>query len=165
MGHERPLSLLRAWILLVRVRLILWLLPWPSAERALARLNAPPARTPFSSILQFFNSSIPSAPEPLSSQLRWAVLAASRFIPASTCLVQALALQILLTRAGHVSDLRLGVASSSTDGVTAHAWLEYEGRVLIGERQETYAPLPLEGPLLGRSKASAISSYDRQRAS
>lgn len=164
MSRHRGVSLLRAWILLVRVRLILWLRPWPSAERALARLNAPRARTSFSSILQFLISSTrprESAPD----ELGWAVLAASRLVPASTCLVQAIALQTLLARGGLASELRLGVSSSSTDGMAAHAWLEYDGRVLIGERRERYAPLPLDGPLLASSKARAISSYDRQRAS
>jgi hypothetical protein len=164
MSGDRGVWLLRAWIVLVRVRLILWLRPWPSAERALARLNAPRARTPSSSILPFLNSSTrprESAPD----ELRGAVLVASRLVPASSCLVQAIALQILLARRGLASQLRLGVSSSSTDGMAAHAWLEYDGCVLIGARREGYAPLPLEGPLLASSKARATSSYDRQRAS
>jgi hypothetical protein len=72
--------------------------------------------------------------------------------------VQAIALHILLARRGLASELRLGVASSPNDGVTAHAWLEYERGVLIGERREAYAPLSLARPLLAYSKARPMSS-------
>jgi hypothetical protein len=48
-----------------------------------------------------------------------------------TCLCKALALQHLLSRNGHDSELRIGV--DKADGkFTAHAWLVYRRRVLIG---------------------------------
>ncbi|MCA0302737.1 MAG: lasso peptide biosynthesis B2 protein [Proteobacteria bacterium] len=62
----------------------------------------------------------------------WAGRAAARRTPFATCLSSALALQRLLAAHGHDSELHIGVAGD--DGVfAAHAWLEREGRILIGE--------------------------------
>lgn len=54
----------------------------------------------------------------------------STYVPKATCLVQALAAQLLLTRHGHMADLQIGV--SQAKGFEAHAWLEFEGRVVLG---------------------------------
>jgi hypothetical protein len=66
-------------------------------------------------------------------RLYWAVKVAMRLTRA-TCLCQALALQRLLARHGHPSELRIGVKKSN-NGFSAHAWLVYDGRVLIGGSQ------------------------------
>jgi hypothetical protein len=57
-------------------------------------------------------------------------LAAHHLYP-MTCLRRALALQWLLTRRGHLTDLRLGVRKIQ-EKLEAHAWLEYYGQP-IGE--------------------------------
>jgi Transglutaminase-like superfamily len=67
-------------------------------------------------------------------RLRWAVKVALRLMPSATCLCQALALQRLLARHGHPSELRIGVKKSNS-GFSAHAWLVHDGRVLIGGSQ------------------------------
>lgn len=53
-------------------------------------------------------------------------------MPRYTCLPQALAGYVLCAERGYRVDLRLGVASPET-GFRAHAWLEYEGSVILGE--------------------------------
>lgn len=63
----------------------------------------------------------------------WAVEVVSRRSPGSTCLVQALAAQLLLARYGHPSLLQIGVARPDQGMLKAHAWLEHEGTVLIGD--------------------------------
>jgi hypothetical protein len=61
----------------------------------------------------------------------WAGGVAARWVPGTTCLSSALALQRLLSTNGHGSELHIGVAQ---DGAfAAHAWVEQDGRVLIGE--------------------------------
>ena len=65
------------------------------------------------------------------SRLVWAVRAASRRIPAASCLTQSLALHCLLTRAGHASQVHIGVAKDPTSKFQAHAWVEYEGEPLL----------------------------------
>jgi hypothetical protein len=65
-------------------------------------------------------------------RIAWAVSLAGRYVPRATCLTQALAMQILLKREGIAVQLHLGVAKDEQGRVTAHAWLEQDGRVLIG---------------------------------
>jgi hypothetical protein len=62
----------------------------------------------------------------------WAVSTASRRVPGVTCLVSAFALQRLLAREGHASELHIGVAKRG-EVLAAHAWVACEGRTLIGE--------------------------------
>jgi len=68
-------------------------------------------------------------------RLVWAGRAAARRTPFATCLSSALALQRLLARHGHDSELHIGV-SSDGGGFAAHAWVERDGRVLIGEEEQ-----------------------------
>ena len=56
----------------------------------------------------------------------------SRYVPSATCLTQALTAQRLLHQAGQPADLRIGVARSHAGDFEAHAWVEAEGRVVIG---------------------------------
>jgi hypothetical protein len=64
----------------------------------------------------------------------WAVSAATRRMPGATCLVSAFALQRLLSREGHASELHIGVAKRDSE-LAAHAWIVCEGRTLIGEHE------------------------------
>ncbi len=63
----------------------------------------------------------------------WAARAVGRrFLPERPCLTQALVLQYLLLRRGDdEAELHIGVAKNE-DGLQAHAWVERNGRVLIG---------------------------------
>jgi hypothetical protein len=66
-------------------------------------------------------------------QIVWAVRAVSRYVPNATCLSQALVVQRFLIRSGHRCRLRLGVAKDAIRGFEAHAWVECDERVVIGE--------------------------------
>lgn len=61
-----------------------------------------------------------------------AVAAVSRRIPRATCLTQVVAAALLCTRHGHATELRLGVMKTGAS-LSAHAWLESEGRAVFGE--------------------------------
>ncbi len=63
----------------------------------------------------------------------WAVTIAGRYVPGATCLVQALVAERVLKRAGHPALLRIGV--SNQPGFRAHAWVESNGKVLLGEEE------------------------------
>jgi hypothetical protein len=58
---------------------------------------------------------------------------ASRFVPYATCLTQALAARKLLGDAGQFAELKIGVAKSTGD-FEAHAWLEIDGRIVLGKQ-------------------------------
>jgi hypothetical protein len=68
--------------------------------------------------------------------IAWAVAAAGRRIPWSTCLVEALAADYLLRRAGFAPELRIGMRrGASVVPLEAHAWVMCGGQVLIGNDQ------------------------------
>jgi hypothetical protein len=71
-------------------------------------------------------------PEKSVERIAWAVGAASRLLPRTSCLASAFALQRVLSREGHASDLHIGVAKQG-ENFSAHAWLACEGRILVGE--------------------------------
>jgi hypothetical protein len=59
------------------------------------------------------------------------------------CLKQSLVLWFLLHRQGIIGDLRIGV-HKSTEGFTAHAWVEYDGDALneSPDINQYYLPFP-----------------------
>jgi hypothetical protein len=61
---------------------------------------------------------------------------ASRYVPAATCLTQALATQSLLAQRGQVSILRIGVTKGPEGELKAHAWVESNGRIIIGQQKD-----------------------------
>jgi hypothetical protein len=90
----------------------------------------------------------------------WAVTAAARRLPLrSTCLVEALAAEAMLARRGCACDLRFGVrttdevyqgsspASRAAAGrLTAHAWIEHRGVVILGQLESLNDYSVLSGP-------------------
>jgi hypothetical protein len=76
-------------------------------------------------------------------RLAWAVNAAGNVVPAgANCLVRALAAEVMLGRYGYPAELRFGVGNSTAGGFKAHAWLESEGTVVIGDFElENHVPL------------------------
>ena len=89
----------------------------------------------------------PSNPYGLSpAQIGRAVTAASRLVPGSTCLTRALAVAFLLDRRKYPANLRIGFARTPGHGLQGHAWVESEGRIVIGEGDLSgYTALPLWG--------------------
>ena len=128
---ERRL-LLTVALLLGVIRLGLRLLPFRTLCRLLnraARVSVGPAAV---------NASCPE-------RIAWAVMAASPYmLGVRRCLVQALAVQLLLLRRGYPARLHLGVARGDTGQIQAHAWVEADGRIVIGgsvSELERYTPL------------------------
>ena len=80
---------------------------------------------------------------PLKTQLVWAVRPASHYVPGATCLTQALAAQLLLERYGYPAHVCIGVAKSGENqgAFQAHAWLESDGEVVVGESEIDFVPL------------------------
>lgn len=69
----------------------------------------------------------------------------SRHLPVKvTCLSLALVAQTILTQSGRAGVLRIGVKRMSPGWIEAHAWLEEEGRVVLGGPQQLigdYTPI------------------------
>jgi hypothetical protein len=118
--------LVQAVFLLGIVKLGLALLPFLTLRNILARI----AQTP----------PLPKTNRVSPDQLAWAVSLASQYtVGAKTCLAQALTAQALLTRYGYPAHLQLGVAKSDNGQLQAHAWVESNGKVVIGDLNEELA--------------------------
>lgn len=104
------------------------LLPFQTLRRLVDRLSKPSARSQTTG-----RSSI--------EKVVWAVELSGRYVP-GTCLTRALAAQILLARRGHPVLLHIGAVREEGEKFLAHAWLECDGRVVIGGHElERYTPL------------------------
>jgi hypothetical protein len=115
---ERRL-LVRATLLLTAIHLGLGRMPFTMLRRlAIARR---PARPPTGD------------DRALADRVVWAVTAAAERLPGPpTCLSRALAVQAMLARRGYPSRLHVGVTRGQQGQVEGHAWVESEGRILIG---------------------------------
>jgi len=78
----------------------------------------------------------------IPARIARAVEVASHLVPRSTCLTKALAAHVLLRRVGHEGVLHIGVARDEAGKFEAHAWLECQGKVIIGGGPRWFVPLP-----------------------
>jgi hypothetical protein len=97
----------------------LWLLPFRRVRALVARMKPVPTL-------------LPGGDPAAIDRVAWAVTAASRWVPAATCLTQALAAQVLLARCGLSGRLHIGVSKDARQRLVAHAWVESQGRVVVG---------------------------------
>lgn len=127
--------LLYACLILNLLRLALWLLPFRVLKRHLVAI---------SSVWICLELNKPVSVDFVA----WAVTVAGRYTPGGAmCLVKALTTQLLLSRYGYVHRLHIGVAKSDTQSFRAHAWVECQGRVVIGKLSDLgcFQPLPAIG--------------------
>ena len=104
-------------LLMVRVRAALWIRPFAALRESLDRSRG---------------SRRASSHDP--DRVAWAVAAIARRLPGMTCLVQSLAADALLRRRGYQPELHIGVrARGAAVPLDAHAWVECDGRVVVGE--------------------------------
>jgi hypothetical protein len=86
------------------------------------------------------------------AEIVWAVDRTSQFIPLNlTCLPRALSVQRMLARRRVMSELQIGVARDPSGRFEAHAWVEFEGEVMIGALPglERFSRLPPWQPSKG----------------
>ena len=115
---ERRLLIVSAF-LLAAIRTGMWLLPFESLYRLTARSGLKTA-------------GLSKADRRSIESVGRAVKIASRYMPA-TCLTQALTTMVILKRLGHPALLRIGVSKGVEGKLRAHAWVESQGSVVIGE--------------------------------
>ena len=119
LGDVERRMLLIALVVVAHVRVVLWLLPSRVTLKIVRRLEEIAANPR-------------TAARPSVEAITWAIGAASRRIPRATCLTQAVSAQLLLRHYGYDSRLCLGVARPAGGEFFAHAWLERDGRIVIG---------------------------------
>lgn len=131
---RRKRALVVAGLMITTVRAGMAVLSFETLRRHLARLAR--AR---------------SVPDTLADQAEvetivWSIQTAGRTLPAAgRCLIEALAGHVLLGRKGVGTDLRIGVARDADGTFKAHAWLEKDDRIVLGElgvELQQYTPFP-----------------------
>lgn len=127
--------LIEAGLAIRAIRLGLALLGYGRMRRIMERWSEPPAATP--------------SPDPAEIQrVVWAVRAVGRrTLRGKPCLTEGMATRLLLKRRGLTAELRIGVLLPEDGRLKAHAWIEHEGRILIGGLPdlERFTPLPPVG--------------------
>ena len=101
------------------IRLGLWLLPFRVVNELLSPLNGA-ARAAL------------RKGERSTERAVWGVQAATNCVPHATCLTQALAGQLLLGVEGIPASVHIAVAKERGGILEAHAWLDFDGKILIG---------------------------------
>ena len=135
-GNQRKVNLYLLFVtflLLGAIRLGLWLLEFRILLKVLNKLSTIKFPFPYTSLRKII----------------WAVNVATRYSPGGAkCLARALTTQILMNRSSYSPELCIGVARSESGEFEAHAWIKYQGYVVIGHLPDLprYIQLPsLEG--------------------
>ncbi len=122
--------LFQAGVLLCTSRLALSLLPFQTWKSWLLSTSNTPIKNTHSYSME---------------TIVWAIQVANRFIPNSTCLVQAMALHALLKKYHYPSEIQIGVKKNTEGNFEAHAWVTSLDQIRIGITQDLheYKQLPL----------------------
>jgi hypothetical protein len=127
---RRSIFLAKIWLLEAAIRFALWVFPFAQVRRLVARLGRCRVRPG-------------PGGRPRPEVMVRAVTLAARFIPRGSCLTQALTMEVLLRRAEFRPRLQIGLMRDAEGAVRAHAWIENEGRVVIGDgARDQFEPLP-----------------------
>lgn len=77
----------------------------------------------------------PSDPQPdrgaTVARITRTVARISRIVPDASCLTQTIAAQAILSRKGIPTTIAIGLRNTSHDGFGAHAWLTWNGRIVM----------------------------------
>jgi len=109
------------WV--IRIRIMIWMLSFATVQNRVQN------------IARNYNSITKN--EISMSRLRIMVMAASRYVPRATCLVQALAGYILFSKYGYNPSIKIGVLTENGE-FEAHAWLEHGEKVVLGESEKNF---------------------------
>jgi hypothetical protein len=118
--YQKKKLLFQSIFLVCVIRICLWIFPFKWLNK----------------LVSYFDSKATD-----SEQLDWLVVndvarsirASCRHIPYASCLTQALAARTLLKLKGQNTQLRIGVDKDGDDKLSAHAWIEADGRIIIGK--------------------------------
>jgi hypothetical protein len=116
--------LVQTAVLLSGIRLGLRFVSFPTLRRILDKISktAPNSTQAYQSTL---------------NRVVWAVDIVSKYMPGGVkCLARALTTQVLLARRGYLVQLHIGVAKDEAGQLEAHAWIESQDRVVIGDLKD-----------------------------
>jgi hypothetical protein len=126
--------ILEALVLVCAFRTALWILPFHTIRSLVAERTKPVNGQTINDLV-------------LIKRLASSVKRTSKYVPAASCLTQALATLVLLGRYGQTGVLRIGVAKTAKGEFKAHSWVECNNQVVIGKTRslKSYAVLSRPG--------------------
>jgi hypothetical protein len=113
---DQQRQMLHTLLLVIAFRLGLWTVPYHLLQHIADRVAARRLASP-------------DQPQRIGRN----VTAMSRYVPGASCLTQALAAQVLLQRDGFTPKMRIGVARGELGEFKAHAWIECDGKIIVGD--------------------------------
>jgi hypothetical protein len=121
-AEEKILSI-EAFFFIVAVRLALWLIPFRLFQKFAVENLSGRARQDETDWAKI-------------KKIARLVGRVNGLLPFTTCLTQALAALLMIKLSGQESELKIGVAKSGGRKFEAHAWLEKNGRIILGRVPE-----------------------------
>jgi Transglutaminase-like superfamily len=118
--NERYL-LVETFLLLNLIRISFLVVKFPTLKRLLNKISQ-------------FNSEQNIYSDVLIDKIVWRVEVSTHLSPGGAkCLVRALVVNTMMERAGFNPTLQIGVNDNPSNNFQAHAWVEYKGRIIIGD--------------------------------
>ncbi len=115
---ERKSLIIKAIVLLLAIKLGCYFLSFKTICRIIQKKTVTKSKTDIKT---------------LKHDVIWSIEAASNHLPfTKTCLIKALAAQILLSNYGYQSNIKIGITKSKNDLLDAHAWIESSGDIIMG---------------------------------
>ena len=121
---EDKCIVIKSFFLLWIIRMMLWIFPFSVIQKIVGRFT----------VISGESHTVPIG------KLTWAVAVMSRYVPKATCLTRALTAQILLAGQNYNSNLKIGVSKNNGE-FEAHAWLESDNIIVLGESEVEYTPI------------------------
>ncbi|MEL7190556.1 MAG: lasso peptide biosynthesis B2 protein [Pseudomonadota bacterium] len=118
LGRRHFFLLCRAFCFVVYFRIALCFVKYKDLSKSISVLDSTAAE-----------------PTPSAGAIAWAVKNTARIVPFASCLTQALALQHMLGKRGEEAIIRVGVRTTEAGRIMAHAWVIFQGAILIGGPQ------------------------------
>lgn len=126
LNNSEKIILFKALFLLWIVRIMLWIFPFPIIQKIINKFTLIPEENKLHKIYM--------------EKLIWTIEVMSIYTPNATCLTRALAANILLARYNYPSNIKIGVSKNEGE-FEAHAWLEADDRIILGESDTEYIHL------------------------
>lgn len=118
--------LIEALILLWLIRLMLWVFPFSLSQKIIKEIT--------------ISKDEKQSDKFSVKKIIWAVELMSNYTLNATCLTQALATQILLTKYNYSSRVLIGVSKNKQE-FEAHAWVESHDLIVLGNSETHYTPI------------------------
>lgn len=138
LSFNEKLLLVKVWGMLWVVRLGLWFVPFRHLS-------------PLLSVSRSHSENSNMSGQASVESIVWSVTVASRFVPKGrNCLLRALVAHFFLVRNCQFSDLHIGVYRNDGGELDAHAWVECDGKIIIGDLPDLSRFTPLEPTRRGK---------------